>query len=120
MDSRTTFATLPLAQTHSQMTVAKFLDSIGRNSQQSRRIYGFGLSHFQGFLYNEYGIDCTIDSIVDDILRNKINVYSLLDSFVSYLRGNGETSKLSANSIFLYVAAVRSYLAYYDFDIVPA
>jgi len=102
------------------MTVAKFLDSIGRNSQQSRRIYGFGLSHFQGFLYNEYGIDCTIDSIVDDILRNKINVYSLLDSFVSYLRGNGETSKLSANSIFLYVAAVRSYLAYYDIDIVPA
>ena len=96
------------------------MDSIGRNSRQSKRIYGFGLSHFQCFLYNEYGADCSIDSIIDSLTTNKINVYTLLDSFVSYLRGNGETSKLSANSISLYVAAVRSYLAYHDIDIVPA
>ena len=120
MESRTRLATLPLAQTFSQTMVTKFLDSIGRNSRQSKRIYGFGLSHFQGFLYNEYGADCSIDSIIDSLTTNKINVYTLLDSFVSYLRGNGETSKLSANSISLYVAAVRSYLAYHDIDIVPA
>ena len=117
MESRTRQATLPLAQTFSQAMVIKFLDSIGR---QSRRIYGFGLSHFQGFLYNEYGSDCSIDSIIDSLTTNKINVYTLLDSFVSYLRGNGEVSKLSANSISLYVAAVRSYLSYHDIDIVPA
>lgn len=100
--------------------VIKFLDSIGRNSRQSRRIYGFGLSHFQGFLYNEYGSDCSIDSIIDSISTSKINVHTLLDSFVSYLRGNGEISKLSANTISLYIASVRSYLSYHDIDIVPA
>ncbi len=120
MESRTRLATLPLVQTYSQTLVTKFLDSIGRNSRQSRRIYGFGLSHFQGFLYKEYGADCSIDSIIDSLTSNKVNVYSVLDSFVSYLRGNGETSKLSPNSISLYIAAVRSYLAYHDIDIVPA
>ncbi len=120
MDSRTRQATLPLAQTFSQSKVSKFLESIGRNSRQSTRIYGFGLSHFQGFLYTEYGPQFSIDSVIDNVTANKINVYTLLDNFVSYLRGNGETSKLSANSIALYVASVRSYLAYYDIDIVPA
>ena len=79
METRTRLATLPLAETHSQTMVTKFLDSIGRNSQQSKRIYGFGLSHFQGFLYNEYGSDCSIDSIIDSLTINKINVYTLLD-----------------------------------------
>lgn len=120
MESRSRPATLPLAQTFSQTKVTRFLDSIGRNSRQSKRIYGFGLSHFQGFLYHEYGMGCAIDSIVDSLTADKINVYTLLDGFVSYLRGNGETSKLSPNSIFLYVGAARSYLAYYDIDIVPA
>lgn len=120
MESRTRLATLPLAQTFIQTKVIKFLESVGRNSRQSTRIYGFGLSHFQGFLYNEYGSSCNVDSIVDSLTTNDINVYTLLDNFVSYLRGNGESSKLSANSIALYVAAVRSYLAYNDTDIVPA
>src|SRR6476620_1629675 len=87
MESRSRPATLPLAQTFSQTLVTKFLDSIGRNSRQSKRIYGFGLSHFQCFLYNEYGTDCSIDSIIDSLTTNKINVYTFLDSFVSYLRG---------------------------------
>lgn len=95
MRARTRMATLPLAQTFSQSKVTIFLDSIGRNSRQSTRIYGFGLSHFQGFLYSKYGSDCSLDSIVDSITANKINVYTLLDSFVSHLTGNGETSKLS-------------------------
>lgn len=120
MESRTRLATLPLTQTFSQTMVTRFLDSIGRNSRQSKRIYGFGLSHFQGFLYNAYGAACSVDSIIDSLTSNKINVYTLLDSFVSYLRGTGETSRLSANTISLYVAAVRSYLSYYDIDIVPA
>ena len=120
MERKTGLATLPLVQTFSQTLVTKFLDSIGRNSPQSKRIYGFGLSHFQCFLYNVYGADCSIDSIIDSLTTNKINVYTLLDDFVSHLTGKGESSKLSANSISLYVVAVRSYLSYHDIDIVPA
>ena len=53
-------------------------------------------------------------------LLTKSTSIVVLDSFVSYLRGNGETSKLSPNTISLYIAAVRSYLAYYDIHIGPA
>jgi integrase len=48
--------------------------------------------------------------------RNQINVYELLDNFVSFLMA----LKLSANSIQLYMAAIRSYLAYSDVDVIPS
>ena len=53
---------------------------------------------------------------MEPLNRNEINVYELLDNFVSFLMA----LKLSANSIQLYMAAIRSYLAYYDVDIIPS
>lgn len=51
---------------------------------------------------------------------NEINVYTLLDKFVAYLLSPDRANKLSSNSIAIYVAGVRSYLQYYDVDIVSA
>ena len=49
--------------------------------------------------------------------------YQLLDSFVSYLlniknENRRYTTTLSKNSITLYLAVIRSYLAYHDIDVV--
>jgi integrase len=120
MKGKNESALLPLAQTYSQPKVNVFLASIARNSRQSARIYGFALSHFQRFLSNKCGPYFNIDLIIDSVITCKINVYTLLDDFVSFLRGNGEASKLSSNSIQIYVAAVRSFLQYYDIDIVSS
>lgn len=57
-----------------------------------------------------------IQSILKPLSSNEINVYSLLDGFVSYLIETGLTSK----SIHLYLASVRSYLSYFDIEIVPS
>ena len=51
-------------------------------------------------------------------MRNEINVYTVLDEFVSFLLN--VNASLTPNSINLYVAAIRSYLAYYDIDVVPS
>jgi hypothetical protein len=45
-----------------------------------------------------------------------IDVYELLDSFVPYLIA----LKLSVKSIMIYLTATRSYLAYYDVDVIPS
>jgi len=96
---------------------------VSRNSIKSKRIYGIGLSHFQTFLdcrFKANSPNLTLETIVESIAQNGINVYSLLDNFVSYLLAPDRPNKLSTNSIWLYVAAVRSFLQYHDVDISSA
>lgn len=105
-----------------QSKVQDFLNSVGRNSQKTRQLYGFGLTHFQSFLSTDDSgryTDFTAESILPVISNNQINVYTLIDDFVSYLVTKHK-NKLSPNAIALYVAALRSYLLYHDIDIVPA
>src|SRR5947199_1911435 len=92
--------------------VKLFLESIARNSQQTKQTYHTALVHLQNFLTKNYS-GYTIESILQPIITNKINVYGLLESFVPY-----EISlKLSVRSIRLHLAAIKSFLAYYDIDI---
>jgi len=99
-------------QTLSCQKVTNFLNSIGRNSEKSRETYATALAYFQTFLSNnETYRSFTIESIIDKIISKEIDVYLLLDNFVSYPR------KLSPATITLYVSAVKSYLQYYDVDI---
>jgi integrase len=106
--------------------VTNFLDSISRNSERSKKTYAIGLTHFQRFLNSSYGNNnYTLQSIIEPLSKNQINVYQLLDSFVSYLLNikneyRHNTITLSRNSITLYLAVIRSYLAYHDIDIVPS
>ncbi len=101
----------------------QFLDSISRNSHQSGKSYSIGLTHFQRFLNLSQDNKYTLQSIIQPLSTNLINVYELLNSFVSYLltlKNENTHSTLSKNSIALYVAAIRSYLAYYDIDLVAS
>jgi len=105
-----------------QSKVQDFLNSVARNSQKTRQLYGFGLTHFQSFLSSDDSgrySDFTAESILSVVSNNQINVYTLIDDFVSYLVTKHK-NKLSPNAVALYVAALRSYFLYHDIDIVPA
>ncbi|MGH9974836.1 MAG: hypothetical protein ACRD8Z_03235, partial [Nitrososphaeraceae archaeon] len=58
-----------------------FLESIGRNSNNSRKLYRTGLYHFAQFLQPKQ----TPDTIILLLQNQCINQYELLDQFVSYL-----------------------------------
>ena len=64
--------------------VKVFLDSIERNSRESRNAYHRGLIHFQNFLDEKYPT-LTVESILQPLIRNEINTYELLDNFVPFL-----------------------------------
>ena len=49
-------------------------------------------------------------------MRQEINLYEMLDRFVSFLY----SLDLSSPSIKLYMESLRSYLAYHDIDVVPS
>ena len=58
----------------------------------------------------------TVETILEPLGRNEINLYQLFDGFVAFLLSSG----LSIPSIRLYVAAMRSYFAYHDIDVIPS
>ena len=95
--------------------VKSFLDSVGRNSKQSRQTYHAAIVDFQHFLYKKYPGQ-TADSVLTNLVKDEINVYELLEGFVSF-----ESSlRLSVRSIRLYITAIKSYLSYHDIDIIPS
>ena len=103
------FASLP--------KVKLFLDSIGRNSLKSKTSYFTGLRHLHNYVTAKIpGHDC--ESILEHLASNEINVYELLDSFVSNILE--ERKGIAPKSVFLYVTAIRSYFAYYDIDVLPS
>lgn len=103
-----------------QPLARKFLSAIGRNSKSSESSYAVALSHFQNLLDNKEGR--TLNSIVKGLLSNEINVYDLLDDFVTFLmekkNSNDSNGKISEKSIKAYMAAVKSFLSFNDIDIV--
>jgi predicted RecB family nuclease len=62
--------------------VKTFLDSIERNSSQARRTYHLRLSYFQDFLDSR---SLTLETILQPLIKNQIDLYELLDEFVAYL-----------------------------------
>ena len=106
-----------ISSTHVEdmIKVRAFLESIARNSSRSKRSYNIGISHFQHFLDEKYQ-GHTAETILELLSKNEMNIYQLLDGFVSFLLA----LRLSVCSIRLYLAAVRSYLAYYDADVIPS
>lgn len=94
--------------------VKEFLNSVGRNSEQTKKVYTFALAHFETFLLTQ---GYNLETLLTALGNKKLSVYSILDRFVGYL--SDRDTRLSSSAIILYVAAVRSYLERYDIDIVP-
>jgi predicted transport protein len=102
--------------------VKVFLDSIARNSIKSKKSYSSGLSLLQNFLSAEEQKQkyerCNCDTILQPLSENRINVYELLDSFVSYILII--KPEITPKSLSLYLTAIRSYFAFYDIDVIPS
>ncbi|MGA9171677.1 MAG: site-specific integrase [Nitrososphaeraceae archaeon] len=98
-------------------SVNAFLLSMLRNSQKSKNVYKYGLAHFQKFLTQNYPHH-NIESILRALLSNEVNVYVMLDGFISYIID--PKLDLTSKSIQTYVASIRSYLAYHDVDVIPS
>ncbi|MGC1932999.1 MAG: site-specific integrase [Candidatus Nitrosopolaris sp.] len=99
------------------LKVRTFLSSMERNSLKSRYAYQHGLIHFQRFLSQKYP-DYNLETILKPLAENKINLYELLDDFISYMRTSNAT--LTPASIKVYMASIRSYFAYNDIDVIPS
>lgn len=94
-----------------EIRVNTFLNSIGRNSTNSRRSYQTSLIHFTEFLKPK---NQTPETIIPLLIRRKFNTYEVLDQFVSYLLAK---RNVSTASLKIYMAVIRSYLQYFDIDI---
>src|SRR6476619_2596123 len=91
--------------------VSAFLNSVKKRSLKTCRSYSSALIHLDNFVKKEYpNGSYNSDSIVDAITQNKINVYNLLDSFVSYIQS--VKIGISSKSIVAYMAGLRSYFGY--------
>lgn len=111
--------TLPIEEAVAFVKVNKFLKSKGRNSESTKKGYTIALSHFQYFL--KVSTKYNIETILDPLIKKKINVYELLDDFVDYLENRvdeyNNNTKLSDKTKAFYIAGVKSYLEYYDIEI---
>jgi integrase len=103
--------------TRDYKTANVFLSSMLRSSINSKYAYRYGLTHFQKLLTQKYP-QYNIESILKPLSKNELDVYVVLDEFVSYLLD--PTLRLTSSTTKLCIAAVRSYLAYYDIDIIPS
>jgi len=93
--------------------IQKFLFSKTRGAANTAIGYKTSLAYFQQFLTTDYN-DLTLETIIEPLISREIDVYDLLDYFVSYL----QNIKLNRSSIHQYLAGIRSYLLYNDIDIV--
>ena len=93
--------------------VHKFLFSKTRGAVNTAIGYKTSLAYFQQFLTTDYN-DLTLETIIEPLISRKIEVYDLLDCFVSYL----QNIKLNRSSIHQYLVGIRAYLGYNDIDIV--
>jgi integrase len=110
-------------QINNQPKVTAFLDTIGRNSLKTKRNYETALVHFQDFLNERYDSKHSLETIIDAILRNDTDLYELIDSFLAYENTKikrGEKVRLTPQTIRTHLIGIKSYLAYYDIDIVPS
>ena len=97
-----------------------FLDTVGKNSRRTRSNYETALVHLERFLHDRFGSVYNVDSIIDLVLCNQMNVYELLDGFVSFECTRADHEKNKPQSIKTQLAGMKSYFAYYDIDIIPS
>jgi integrase len=103
--------------------VSTFLHSIGRNSIKSKRSYSSGLTLLQNFLKEKeqqikYGSYYNCETILQPLFENRINIYELFDSLISYIFTI--KPEITPKSLSLYISALKSYFAYYDIDVIPS
>ena len=92
----------------------EFLEAKGRNSVYSKLAYTSALKHLQTVIEDKYSL-YNYDNIIDAILNKEVDVYELLNNFISYAMNRN----IGPKSIKAYTSALKSYFAWHDVDIIP-
>ena len=92
----------------------EFLEAKGRNSVCSKLAYTSALKHLQTVIDDKYPL-YNYDNIIDAILNKEVDVYELLNNFISYSMNRN----IGPKSIKAYTSALKSYFAWHDVDIIP-
>ena len=98
----------------SSQRVSEFLEAKGRNSISSKLAYASALKHLGHVIDDKYSL-YNNDNIIDPILHKEVDVYELLNNFVSYAMDRN----ISPKSIKAYMSALKSYFGWFDIDIIP-
>jgi integrase len=96
--------------------VADFLQTKARRSFSTALMFSHGLQYLNDYTRSRYSMD--LEQIIATIKKGKIDVYTMLNSFVTYLQKetpNGPT--MMPRTIISYMTSARSYLGYVDVDI---
>ncbi len=94
------------------------MQAIGKNSRKTRSNYENALVHLERYVSKTYP-ELSIDNILPSILDNKIDIYKLMDDFITY-ETNKSQGKITPQSLRTYLIGIKSYFAYYDIDIIPS
>jgi integrase len=100
--------------------VKVFLESIGRNSPRTRKNYETGLVHLHNFLNLKYANGFSLETVLKELKDNHLDVYELIDSFIAYESTREGMQRPTPQTIMAHLVGIKSYLAYYDVDIIPS
>jgi integrase len=67
---------------------------------------------------NQNNYNCICETILEPLSENRINIYEFFDGLVSYILST--KPDITPKSLALYLAAIRSYFAFYDIDVIPS
>jgi integrase len=109
--------------------VLDFLQSKARKSPQTAVAFYQALNYFDAYIAEQYkdntnnknkGYRYDVQTIILAIKKQKVDVYTLLNSFVTFLqKSTPYGADLTPRTIRLYMSAAKSYFVYNDIDISP-
>jgi integrase len=109
--------------------VADFLTTKARKSKRTILTFSFVIDYLNKFIIQNYNGKYNIQTILPSLKSEtesdsdieKIDVYKLLNKFVSYLQNDtANGSNLSPATLNLYISAAKSYFQFNDIDIHPS
>src|SRR5919198_2490163 len=108
-------------RTRGLSAVADFLTTKARKSKRTVLTFSFVIDYLNKFICQNYNTNdnkYNIQTILPELKSEKIDVYKLLNDFVSYLQNDtANGSNLSPATLNLYMSASRSYFQFKDIDI---
>jgi integrase len=109
--------------------VADFLTTKSRKSKRTVLTFSFVIDYLNKFIIQNYNGKYNIQTILPSLKSEsksdsdieKIDVYKLLNNFVTYLQNDtANGSNLSPATLNLYISAAKSYFQFNDIDIHPS
>lgn len=98
--------------------VKSFIDSKNTRSIKTGSNYRTALVKLNRYVSEKYNNSRDANTIIDYLTKKPKEVYDLLEGYSTWLQSTKEG--ITANTIGNYIAALRSYFAKYDIDVVSA